>query len=383
MTDQGAFTIPDLPFHLGPTTSPHNPNGLPDTWPFDLVFDAARAMLVQSPQPELPALLDRAYRTGQEIGTPLAEDALGKPYADDFLDFIRASTGARGRALEIGAGVGYLSKRLTDDGWEVDSLEPGIGYRDHWARYGVPVINDYFPSPCARGPYDLICAYAVLEHIPYPESLLWAIRDHLRPGGRVILSVPDCSKEIAIGDPAMLLHEHYNYFDASSLRLLLSRCGFSADIRSSGYGRSVYACADATSGAVADAPVAADIEPARTFPVRCRTFIERAQAALETLAIRGSLGIYCPTRALAVLTDELSCRFFDDSPLLQGRYVPPFPARIETRAALLKHPTDSVVIMSHTFVDKLKRELAFRLPGSRVLGIAELVALGVDQKRSQ
>ncbi|MBL8344040.1 MAG: class I SAM-dependent methyltransferase [Rubrivivax sp.] len=381
MSDSTAFFIPDLPFHFGPTLSPFNPGGLPDTFPFELNFDPESGMLVQRSRPGLQGLLDRAYRAGQEIGTPLADDALGKPYADDFLAFIRSRAGTPGRALEIGAGVGYLSKRLKDDGWQVDSLEPGIGYQDHWAKYGIDVINEYFPSPRARGPYDLICAYAVLEHIPEPGSLLASVRDHLRPGGTLVLSVPDCSKEIAIGDPAMLIHEHYNYFDATSLHLMLARCGFTANVRPSGYGRAVYASANAAPPPASTvAGVSADTEAARTFPARCTAFTQQARTALGALAARGTLGIYCPSRALAVLPVDISCRFFDDSPSLQGRYVPPFAARIESRAALLDHPTDAVVIMSHTFVEKLKRELTTVLPRSRVFGIAELVEHGVDQR---
>lgn len=384
MSSSEAFSVPDLPFHLGPTISQHNPGGLPDTLPFDLVFDPVRAMLVQRPRPELAQLLDRAYRTGQEIGTPLADDELGKPYADDFLGFLRARAGAPGRALEIGAGVGYLSKRLKDEGWHIDSLEPGIGYREQWARYGIEVINDYFPSPRAEGPYELICAYAVLEHILDPESLLASIRAHLQPGGRLVLSVPDCGKEIETGDPAMLLHEHYNYFDVTSLRLLLERCGFSADVRLSGYGRAVYACATATPSSRTDSEAEGPgISLAASYPQRCRRFTERARASLRALAGTGTLGIYCPTRALAVLPAGISFRFFDDSPSLQGRCVPPFATRIEPRAALIGRPTDSVVIMSHTFIDKLRRELVPQLPGTRVLGIAELAGQGIEPREAR
>ncbi|MDP1534568.1 MAG: class I SAM-dependent methyltransferase, partial [Rubrivivax sp.] len=241
----------------------------------------------------------------------------------------------------------------------------------------VEIINDYFPSPRASGPYDLIFSNAVLEHVADPEAFLAAVRNHLTPGGALVLSVPDCSREIALGDPAMLIHEHYNYFDANSLKSLLHRCGFAAETHASGYGRTIYASAAAP--VRRESPTRrADLEAIQTYPARCKDFIDRARAALTALAAQGTLGIYCPTRALAVLPPDLACRFFDDSGSLQGKFVPPFAARIESRAALLESATDAVVIMSHTFVDRLKQELAALLPSSRLLGIAELVEFGTQ-----
>ena len=375
MSDSTAFVIRDLPFHIGPTETRSNPSGLPDTYPFELTVDPRNAMLVQRARPGLLELLDRAYRAGLELGTPLADDEFGRPYVEDFLAFVRSQAGRPRRALEIGAGVGYLSRCLKDDGWILDSLEPGAGYQEQWRKYAVEVINDYFPSPRATGPYDLICSYAVVEHVADPEAFLAAVRSHLKPGGKFLLSVPDCSREITLGDPAMLIHEHYNYFDVGSLGTLLRRCGFAAEVRASGFGRAVYASAcvsahdEATGGC-------ADLEAIQTYPSRCHDFIDRARSALADLAARGTLGIYCPTRALAVLPCDLACRFFDDSVSLQGKFVPPFPARIESRAALLESPTDAIVIMSHTFADRLKQALTVLLPHTHILGIAELVGSG-------
>lgn len=372
MTHPSKLVIPDLPFHIGATTTPSNPSGLPSTFAFELDFDRERGLLVQPASPALQEVLDRAYRVGQEIGTPLGDDAVGRPYVEDFLAFIRSKAASVGRALEIGAGVGYLSRRLADEGWKVDSIEPGQGYRAHWQKYGVEVINDYFPTPRAPGPYDLICSYAVLEHIGDIDSFLAAVRRHLAPGGLFVISVPDCGKEIVTGDPAMLIHEHYNYFDHASLDATLARAGFLADVRSSDYGRTVYAAATAAQANVAFPRNAAETSSAETYPTRCEHFLQATKVALADMSRAGSLGIYCPARALAVLPADISCRFFDDSDALQRLYIPPFAAPIESRAALLERPTDFVVIMSSTFGGKLKRELAQLLPRTRILTIDDL-----------
>jgi len=97
--------LDSMPFHVGATTAPFNPAGLPNTYPFSLHFDSSLGVLVQQVTPDLLRTLDAAYRTGQLIGTPLAENSYGKPYADDFLDFIEANQPDPQRGLEFGAGV--------------------------------------------------------------------------------------------------------------------------------------------------------------------------------------------------------------------------------------------------------------------------------------
>ena len=54
---------------------------------------------------------------------------LGGPYVKDFLKFIKANIEEKAEILEIGAGTGYLSKLLMEDGHEVDALEPGKSAR--------------------------------------------------------------------------------------------------------------------------------------------------------------------------------------------------------------------------------------------------------------
>lgn len=236
--------LDDLPFHIGSTESAGNPAGLPDKWPFCLQFDSQRAALTQQVTPELTVILERAYRAGHLIGTPLAEDSYGKPYADDFLRFIgQIGLPLGARALEIGAGVGYLTRRLRDAGLQIVGIEPGRGYAAHWKKNGVEIVNDFFPTPRVTGPFDLICGYAVLEHITDPVKFLKDVRNHLAPEGVVIFSVPDCTDEIDAGDPAMLFHEHINYFDAGSLARLIESAGLHAIVMKSGFGRCLYAIA--------------------------------------------------------------------------------------------------------------------------------------------
>ncbi len=349
--------ISSFPLHIGPSECPHNPAGLPDTWPFSCGFDSASGALIQQPTPGLAEVLDRAYRSGQLVGTPLAEDKFGKPYADDFLAFINDAVAEGGRAaLEVGAGVGYITRRLIENGWLATGVEPGKGYAEHWAHYGVDIINDYFPNSRIQGPYDLICSYAVLEHIADPVQFLVDIRERLAPEGTAVISVPDCTEEIVAGDPSILLHEHFTYFNSDTLSAMFWRAGFSATVRRSGYGRCLYVAAHHRQGACDPAP-RGDLVLLESYSRRTESFIARVRERLAKLLIAGSVGIYCPARALGVLDPTMPTRFFDDDKTQQGKYLPPFASSIEGREALLEQPVGTLVVMSRTFGERICKSL--------------------------
>lgn len=363
--------LEDLPFCLGAFDTPYNPSGLPAVLPFKIEIDLQSGMLSQVQDKKLDGILQKAYAVGALMGTPLSDSVLGIGYAEDFLNFIESKTAQKGRALEIGAGVGYISSQLKKAGWTIDSLEPGVGYEHYWKKYDVDVITEFFPSERARGPYNLIVAYAVMEHIADIERFLGDIKAHLTPAGIFILAVPDCTSEIMTGDPSMLLHEHFHYFNTSNLRRCLAKNGFNAKIGKAAYGRVLYA----VSSVGVNIEVAVDVaeqEMLESYPFRCRKLISHVQTRLETAVASGSVGIYCPARALALLSRDYSLRFFDDAPELNGKYYPPFNNRISSREDLYHTPPDELWIMSRTFGKKIKRELMPNIPKTQVVLVEDL-----------
>lgn len=346
-----------LPFHVGATEQAFNPGGLPNVYPFELVFDSHRGMLVQPTYAELERVLRDAYAVGQAFGTPLAEDKFGKPYAEDFLSFIQAAQLESGSGLEIGAGVGYLTRRLLDAGWDMTSLEPGQGYEPFWLTYGVKVIREFFPSSQAPGPYQLVCSYGVLEHVPDPLSFLKDIKNHLAPGGKAVISVPDCTDEIRAGDPSILFHEHFNYFDAGSLTRLIELSGMNAKVVKSRFGRCLYAVASPESLDDEGGEPGLDLALVASYPERCQHFVQRVRGQLCDMTSIGTLGVYCAARGLPLLDAAQPVRFFDDDPALQGKFLPPFNVAIAGRDDLFTKPVDHLVIMSRTFGRRIRDSL--------------------------
>jgi hypothetical protein len=346
-----------LPFHIGATDQAVNPGGLPNVYPFELIFEPNLNMLVQPAYAGLEKVLRDAYEIGNTFGTPLAEDKFGKPYTEDFLSFINAAQALPGMGLEIGAGVGYLSRRLLDTGWDMTSLEPGDGYESFWSTYDVNVIRDFFPSPRAQGPYKLVCSYGVLEHVPDPLAHLKAIKTHIVPGGKVIIAVPDCTDEIRVGDPSILFHEHFSYFDAGSLKRLIDLAGMRARVAKSSFGRCLYAVAGVEELDGQDGEVGLETSLIASYPERCKFFIDRVRRHLADMAATGTLGIYCAARGLAMLDRTQPMRFFDDDPAQQGKFIPPFQMPITGRQSLLLAPVDHLVIMSRTFGRRIRDSL--------------------------
>jgi len=75
------------------------------------------------------------------------------------------------------------------------------------------------------------------------------------------------------------------------------------------------------------------------------------------LCSQGPVGIYCPSRALAIMEPNFPIEFFDDDTALQGNYLPPFKNQIQGRKVLIESDIASVVIMSRTFGEKIYKSL--------------------------
>lgn len=366
--------IHDLPFHIGAVDTKENPFELPNTYPFHLAYNNAYNFLFQESNTQLDEILEKAYRFGQLIGTPLDESSFGMPYADDFLNFINSiSLPIGSTVLEIGAGVGYLSRCLIEAGMQTTSIEPGVGYESHWRKNKIKVINDFFPSKQVIGKFDLIFGYAVLEHIKSPIDFLRHVSSQLHQQGHAVFSVPDCTDELLLGDPSILFHEHFNYFEAGSLCRLMEAVGMHASVVKSGYGRCLYVVASKTAFPASGPSISLESSVLATYPKRCETLIDGVRKKIIEISNLGETGIYCPARCLGFLDKDLCVRFFDDDPNLLGKFLPPFPNHIENMRMLIREPVATVIVMSRTFGKEISgklRKLGYR--GS-ILSLEEVI----------
>ncbi len=122
-------------------------------------------------------------------------DAPLAPRAALRWDVVRqfASDVAPSTILEIGCGMGAMGMRLARLA-EYTAVEPdNRSFATAHTRItpvgGTVLQGDHTTVPEGRQ-YDLVCAFEVLEHISDDDGALKDWLDLVRPGGRLLLSVP-------------------------------------------------------------------------------------------------------------------------------------------------------------------------------------------------
>jgi SAM-dependent methyltransferase len=151
-------------------------------------------------------------------------------------------TESGGRFLDFGCGSGaFLDAMPGFDGigFEVAADVPGgVARRGHMVAGDImsAALPDVGLTPASL---DFIVTWDVLEHLADPVRQMQRLRELLKPGGRLYLTVPNNASPAARLSGRtwnMLLLEHLWYFDPATVRRLLHRCGYVVDaVRPIGY----------------------------------------------------------------------------------------------------------------------------------------------------
>lgn len=104
-----------------------------------------------------------------------------------------------GRIADLGAGAGARTRALAAVGLEVTAVEPDSAEAARLraaARPGVVVVEaplEQWLSSRAPGELDGVLMWHVLEHLADPVAALTAARTATRPGGALLMAVPNPS----------------------------------------------------------------------------------------------------------------------------------------------------------------------------------------------
>lgn len=97
-----------------------------------------------------------------------------------------------GRIFDAGCGTGGMLPMLAERGEVVGiEVEPTAVEHCHRTHPTADVRRGDVPGDVPRdGSFDLACAFDVIEHLADDVAALGALRDAVRPGGHVVVTVP-------------------------------------------------------------------------------------------------------------------------------------------------------------------------------------------------
>lgn len=152
------------------------------------------------------------------------------------------------RVLDMGCAAGFFLRVMAENGYDVQGIElsPAIAAHareqlgdDHiWVGTFDSVPDDH--PTIARGSYDLVTMWDVIEHIAKPQDLLKQARAMLKPGGMLILETQNVASRFATLLGSRWQHykhqEHLYHFNPQSIRKMLGQCGFEVVHNTSAFG---------------------------------------------------------------------------------------------------------------------------------------------------
>ena len=95
------------------------------------------------------------------------------------------------RILEIGGGTGYIAEKLQQMGYKVELSDAASNGLTYAKKRGIQKLYqfDLFRPPFKEA-FDIICLFDVLEHLDDEKKALNQLKTMLKPGGKIILTVP-------------------------------------------------------------------------------------------------------------------------------------------------------------------------------------------------
>lgn len=136
----------------------------------------------------------------------------------------RLSLPASARILEAGSGTGANLKMLGNFG-SVVGFEPFAPARERAVtRTGCRIEDGALPGPIPySGPFDLVCAFDVIEHVEQDAESLKALANLTAPGGYGIFCVPAFQFLWSQHDVA---NHHYRRYTRAQFYKLLIDAGY-------------------------------------------------------------------------------------------------------------------------------------------------------------
>lgn len=134
------------------------------------------------------------------------------------------------RILEVGCGTGHNLGMLgvfgDVDAIEIDPVARGVASE----RLGRPVGSSPLPElEGVGGGYDLIASLDVVEHVEDDRAALRSMADRLKPGGRLLITVPAHPWMWSAHD---VVNHHHRRYTRASLAAAIREAGLKVEMMS-------------------------------------------------------------------------------------------------------------------------------------------------------
>jgi SAM-dependent methyltransferase len=171
-----------------------------------------------------------AYRPGRPRLYPLARPLLGA-FDRRRLTMLGRLSPAPARLLDVGAGRGRFVAAARGAGYQADGIEPSARGVAGAGEIGVMLAQaNIEEAPVPARSLDAVTLWHVLEHLDEPGEALKRIAGWLRPGGAILVGVPNLASLQAWVGAEKWYHldvpRHRVHFTADGAQALLRRSGF-------------------------------------------------------------------------------------------------------------------------------------------------------------
>lgn len=199
-------------------------NGLQYAW--DVVRDVAEFKLAT-----------KGFGTQEWIATPDEYDFKEGDGSSHAVMLEMLSSLPPSRILDVGCSGGLFAEQARAAGHEVTGIDYAEirGVRDRIDRFFVADLEKGIPAEVGSN-FDVVVAGDIIEHLSKPTEVLRQIQSVLRPGGQVLLSVPNFGHwyprvRVATGlfgydRRGILDNTHLRFFTRSTLRRTVRQAGF-------------------------------------------------------------------------------------------------------------------------------------------------------------
>ena len=144
------------------------------------------------------------------------------------------------RVLELGTGPGTVTRILHSKGCQVTGVEMDPETLATCAPFCERTVqanleDPDWAAPLAGEEFDAVICADVLEHLRNPRPLLQQLHSFLKPGGSVLMSLPNASHLTVVASllggrfpyqkNGLLDHTHLKFYGREDLDALLRECG--------------------------------------------------------------------------------------------------------------------------------------------------------------